>query len=123
MTGEDQIDPEHFELRLPLWAVTNAEEFRDWGLPGALRVFVHDVHGSFLDFFTGEDIAEGYIRKAGFTNWRAVELATPMQVRAAALDCEQRGCRYIGLDCTGRRDKSGRFFTICQFLTLIDRVG
>jgi hypothetical protein len=43
MTGEDEIDQEHFELRLPLWAVTDAESFRECGLPGALRDFVCDV--------------------------------------------------------------------------------
>ena len=31
MTSEDQIDLEHFELRLPLWAVTDAEGLRKRG--------------------------------------------------------------------------------------------
>src|SRR5438034_70351 len=108
MTSQEQVDPEHFELRLPLWAVTDTQGLHKRGLPYALREFVDDVHGGFLDLFTQEDIAAGYIRKAGFTNWQAVALTTAEQLRAAVVAFEQRGCNCIGLDCTGR-DKSGQF--------------
>jgi hypothetical protein len=68
---------EHFDLPMPLLAITDAESLQKRGLPSALRLFVHDVHGPFLDLFTRENIAAGYIQKAGFTNWQAVALSTP----------------------------------------------
>jgi hypothetical protein len=123
MTDETPIDPEQFELRLPLWAVTDEEGFRKRGLPGALRTFVDDFQGPFLDLFTREDIAKDYLRMGRFTNWRAVELTTPAQVRSAALVCEQRGCLYVGLDCTGPQSRAGRFFSIRQFLAFVGPTG
>jgi hypothetical protein len=122
MTGEDQADLEHFELRLPLWAVTDAEALRKRGLPDALREFHHDVHGRFLDLFTREDIADGYLHQAGLTRFRAVALETPEQLYAVVVAFQERGCACIGLNCTDRLGKNGRFFTIHQFLALIDRI-
>jgi hypothetical protein len=121
--GEDRIDLEHFELRLPLWAVTDSESLGKWGLPDALREFQHDIHGRFLDLFTEEEVAEGYIRKAGFTKWRAVALATPAHLRAIVIALEQRGCNWVGIDCTERLEKSGRFFSTQQFLALVERTA
>jgi hypothetical protein len=121
MADEGQLDQECSELRLPLRAIVEAEQFRDRGVPSALRVFVHDRHGPFLDLFTEKGIAEGYVRKANLPTWTAVELSTPADVRSAILACEQRGCHCVGLDCTGYRDANGRFFTSHHFLTLIDR--
>ena len=105
MTGQTQIDSERSELRLPLWAVMDAEGFRERGIPGALRIFHDELQGRFLDLFTREDIAKEYLRKASLPTWRAVELATPVQVRSAALACEQRGAFTSVLTVPGRRTR------------------
>jgi hypothetical protein len=116
MTGEEQIDSEQFELRLPLWAIADVE--------GCICACGSELHGPFLDLFTGKDIAEGYIRKAGLTKWQTVELATAAQVPAAVVVlCKLWEGLYVGLDCTGPRDGSGRFFTNRQFLALMDRTS
>jgi hypothetical protein len=119
MTYESQIDSQQLELKLPLWAVTDNDSLRERGLPGALRSFVDELRGPFLDLFTREEVAAEYLRKGSFSNWQPVELSDFAQVRSAVLASQQRGCVYVGLDCTGSRNQTGRFFTIREFLPLV----